>query len=87
MVLHNKNWTLRMMYTVVADAPKKQPAATIKGSGQKTDDQVLRIVLDGSHVPHNRKPIHGMEHNIFFKLYWVSKQNLLEMVCVNCRLI
>lgn len=48
-----------MMYTVVADAPKKQPAATIKGSGQKTDDQVLRIVLDGSRVPHNRKPIHG----------------------------
>jgi hypothetical protein len=50
------------MYTVVADAPKKQPAATIKGSGQKTDDQVLRIVLNGSHVPRNRKPIHGTHY-------------------------
>jgi hypothetical protein len=27
LVLHNKNWTLRMMYTVVTDAPKEQPAA------------------------------------------------------------
>jgi len=58
------------MYTVVADAPKKQPAATIKGSGQKTDDQVLRIVLDGSDVPRNRKPIHGTH-------YWVSMEESL----------
>jgi hypothetical protein len=42
LVLHNKNWTLRMMYTVVTDAPKEQPAATMKDSGQKTSGQVLR---------------------------------------------
>jgi len=51
-----------MVYTVVTDAPNKQPASTIKDSGQKTDGQVLRIILVGCLAPHKRKPIHGTQY-------------------------
>jgi len=76
-----------MVYAVVTDAPKKQPAATIKGSGQKTDDKVLRIILVGCLAPHNRKPIHGTQYflQVILGLFGrCSKQNLPEIGCVNC---